>query len=195
MNSNSNVLALSDQEIATFAHQLDHLATVIGEGFQPLDAKAAKRLLKLHAKRQAVVPEITRLATVYGVDSKSAPLAAMKEHLAAVDKLQPLVEKVAAVHKLLSDLLLSSQSEAWKGASSNYALLRAESAHNVILKNALLPIRDALRTKKKKSQSNSSANTATPPTAPAGESTAPAANATAPTATTAPKAASGTPAQ
>src|SRR5579883_2225243 len=139
MNSHSIVLALSNKEIATFVNQLVHIGKVLGEGFQPLEAKAMGRLTKLHAKRQAVVPEIVRVANQFGIESHSVPLAAMKEQLDAAARIQPLVKQTEALLKVLTDMLLSYQSAGWKGAAANYAALQAEAKSNAVLAAALLP--------------------------------------------------------
>jgi hypothetical protein len=143
--SRTDVLALSSGDLASLLQDLDRIAILFAEGFDGLRPKEAMRITKLTTKRRFTVPLIARLAKEYGVDSPSMPLAGLEEDLAVLEKLVPVVGRLAAVHKLLTGLVLSSQARTWKGASTLYALLRAEARNNPILAEALAPAKQALR--------------------------------------------------
>lgn len=172
MKSHSNVHALSDQEIAKLIAEVDHIATLVGEGFEPLKPKEINRLLKLNAKRRSVLPLIARLAGEYGVGSPSSPIAQVNEKLATADRIRPLLARVAGLHKVLFDVTLTLEDEAWKGGSANYAMLRAEARSNAVLAHAIVPIRDALRTRTPAQRASSSDGAATRP-APSKQAAAP----------------------
>jgi len=150
MKSTNNVLTLSDQELASFSAQIEHIATILGEGFEPLDAKQTRRMPKLFARRSTAAAEIVKLAGTYGISAPGASIADIKANLAAVDRLGPLVTRVGGLLKVLTDLVLTSQSGAWTGASTVYGVLQGNAKSNPVLKRDLSPVRDQLRNPRKK---------------------------------------------
>jgi hypothetical protein len=149
MKSTNNVLTLSDQELASFSAQIEHIATILGEGFEPLDAKQTRRMPKLYARRSTAAADIVKLAGTYGISAPGASIADVKANLAAVERLGPLVARVAGLHKVLTDIVLTAQSGAWTGASTVYGVLQGNAKSNPVLKLALSPVRDQLSHRRK----------------------------------------------
>jgi hypothetical protein len=150
MKSTNNVLTLSDKELSTISDQLDQIGVALAEGFEPLDAKQAQQTLKLHGKRVKAVSDITQLASEYGISAPGIQVTDISANMAAATKLRGVLKKVAALHKVLGDQVLVAESNAWKGASTLYGVLQGNAKSNVVLKQALQPIREQLRTSKKK---------------------------------------------
>jgi hypothetical protein len=149
MKSTNNVLTLSDQELSDFSSQIEHIASILGEGYEPLDAKQTRRMPKLYAQRATAAGDIAKLAETFGISAPGVSMADMKANLAAVERLGPLATRVAALHKVLTDLVLIAQSGAWTGASTVYGVLQGNAKSNPVLKLALAPVRDQLTTRRK----------------------------------------------
>ncbi len=148
-STTNNVLTLSDAELSSFTAQMEHIATVMSEGFEPLEPKQAMRLVKLSGRRLKAVPEITKLAGTFGVTSPSAPVADISANLAAATKLRMVLATVDALRDVLVGHALTIEASAWKGASTLYGVLQGESKGNPVLRKALAPVRDQLRVNRK----------------------------------------------
>jgi hypothetical protein len=149
MKSTNNVLTLSDAELSSFTAQIEHIATILSEGFEPLEPKQAMRLVKLSGRRLKAVPEITKLAGTYGIKSPSAPVADISANLASATKLRVVLASVDALRDVLAGHALATEANAWKGASTLYGVLQGEAKGNPVLKKALAPVRDQLRVNRK----------------------------------------------
>jgi hypothetical protein len=149
MKSTNNVLTLSDAELTNFKTQIEHMATILSEGFEPMEPKQVQRLVKLSGRRLKAVPEITKLAGTFGLSSPSAPVADISANLASATKLRMILASVDALRDVLAGHALATEAYAWKGASTLYGVLQGEAKGNPVLKKALSPVRDQLKNNRK----------------------------------------------
>lgn len=144
------VTAIDEGTLESYAEQLDHLATLLGQGFTPLSSKERVRLRKARKGGAKIVPTIATLCKEYGVGSPSAPLDEMTAQLAQADSYEELARKAHALAQLVDDLISVATSKGWSMATANYRALSAYAVGNPTLATALSPIRDVMKMTKKK---------------------------------------------
>jgi hypothetical protein len=144
------VTAIDEGTLESYAEQLDHLATLLGEGFTPLSSKERIRLRKPRKGGSKIVPTIATLCTEYGIGSPSAPLDEMTAYLAQADSYEEVARKAHALAQLVDDLISVATSKGWSMATANYRALSAYAVGNPTLATALSPIRDVMKMAKKK---------------------------------------------
>jgi hypothetical protein len=177
--------SLSAGEVQTLTNQVTNMATLIGEGRDPMTP-----IERLHTPRarMKVLSSLTTLITLareQGLDATSiATVVATKAYL---DLLTPLATKIDGLTRILGDTILNLQSDIWAQARGLYVQLQGKAKTNPILDEALEPLREAFRiprrapakdattkstAKKSAATSTAAATEATPETAAVGEATA-----------------------
>lgn len=119
-NSKLGIFDLSDNELAKLGSEVDHLASVVGENFEPLTKAERRRLLKPRKGGQQMVATVGEIAVRYGVDNASAPVAEMLAKAEALKRFAPLAGRIQALATLAGDLVLSIESATFKEASALY---------------------------------------------------------------------------
>ncbi len=145
------VTAIDEGTLESYAQQLDHLATLLGQGFTPLSSKERVRLRKARKGGSKIVPTIAKLCTEYGIGSPSAPLDEMTAQLAQADSYEEVARKAHALAQLVDDLISVATSKGWSMATANYRALKAYAVGNPTLATALSPIKEVMKTGKRKS--------------------------------------------
>jgi hypothetical protein len=141
----ANLPSVTEADVAAFVSAVDAFAIVLGSGFVVPQPEDAKRLVKPRRTAPVIVPLVADLSTRYGVASTAYPTNVTLANQAIVDSLGPVVERIAAVQKLVKAVVTVGQSAAWQGSMVTYGLLKSEARGNAVLRNALTPVRDKLR--------------------------------------------------
>jgi hypothetical protein len=139
---------LSDQDVTTFLGELDHIAAVLGEGFQLLTPAQRKHVPKARTRAMTALPEVIKLAKEHAIDNTS--IASLETKKAFLERVKPLADKVTALGHLLGDVLLQVQGDLWVEGRSAYAQLQGKAKANAALADQLMPVADAFRIAKRK---------------------------------------------
>jgi hypothetical protein len=139
---------------------------------QRLTPKGRIRVLKLRRGAHQVIPQITAVATKFGLALPTVTTDAIHASLAHAQALQPLLAAVSALHQTLIDAHLSAQSDAWKSATVMYSMLRNASTADPNIANELAPVTEWFRRRSKKSAAATTPETTAAPAAAASTSPA-----------------------
>jgi hypothetical protein len=141
----ANIPSVTEAEVAAFVSAVDTFAVLLGSGFTVPQPEDVKRLVKPRKTAPIIVPLVADLSTRYGVASTAYPANVTLAKQAVVNSLAPVVERIAAVQKLVKAVVTVGQSAAWQGSMVTYGLLKSEARGNAVLRSALAPVREKLR--------------------------------------------------
>jgi hypothetical protein len=144
------VTSIDEGTLESYAAQLDHVATLLGEGFTPLSPKDRIRLLKPRKGGAKIVATIAKLCTEYGIGSPSAPLDEMIAQFSTAESYEDLARKATALAQLVNDMVAVATSKGWSMGMANYRALAAYAVSNPALATALAPVKDVMKTGKRK---------------------------------------------
>ena len=177
--------SLSAGEVQTLTNQVTNMATLIGEGRDPLTSIERRHTPRARTKPLSALGTLVTLATEQGLDAVA--IASVVAKKAYIDLLTPLATKIDGLARIIGDTLLGLQSDVWAEARGLYVQLQGKAKTSPILDEALAPIREAFSTprrapakdattkstaKKSAATSTEAATEATPETAAVGEATA-----------------------
>jgi hypothetical protein len=112
-----------------------------GLGDDPsLAPKDRRRAAKLRKGGGPIVTQVGSLASQQQLESPALQVATMLMLLGKAGALQPLVNRLAAFVKHVSDVMFAAQSQAWAMAMQYYALLRRRAKTDGELARALEPV-------------------------------------------------------
>ena len=132
---NAALSAYVQQTVAS----LDTIEAGLGSD-QPLGPKDRRRAAKLRKGGDKVVAWIGDLATQHDLESPALQVATMLALVGKAAALSPLTNRLAALTKLVGDLVFVAQSQAWGMAMQYYALLHRRAANDGQLAASLAPI-------------------------------------------------------
>lgn len=135
-------------ELKAFGTAVDHMATVLSEGFKALKTKERQSVLKFRKGGDRIVTLLARLAREHGVVAHSTSVDEMQAKLAFADELRPFADKVRAFSRLLDDVLLVTQGQSWTLVVATYGMLRAVSLTNPALQTELAPVKEFFTSRK-----------------------------------------------
>lgn len=141
----ASVPSVSAASVDAFVAAIDAFAHLLGSGFVVPQPDEMMRRVKPRKEAPTIVPMVADISTRYGIASTSFPTSAILARQQLVNSLAPVVERIAAVQKLVVAVIAVGQSGAWEGAMVTYGLLKNEARGNAVLRNALAPVREKLR--------------------------------------------------
>jgi len=133
---NAALVAYVTQSLA----QMDMAEAALAVDPPALTSTQKRRAAKLRAGGDKAVGQIATLAKQYGVESSVLQADAMSLALADAQALAPLMVRIQAFEKHVSDLLFLWQSAAWEDAMQFYALLQRRSLVDGSLAASLAPV-------------------------------------------------------
>lgn len=142
-NNATEAGTLSSSDVQSFASEITTMATLIGEGRDPMTPIERLHTPRARMKVLSALGTLTTIATEQGLDATS--IASVTAKKAYIDLLTPLVSKVDGLARILGDTILSLQSDAWAEARGLYMQLQGKAKTSPILDEALAPMREAFR--------------------------------------------------
>lgn len=147
--------------IATCSKQIAIAVEALGKTERMLTARERKQLVKPRPQLRQIAPAIVELAPKYGVQlSGELSVETLAARIDDADRFRPLLVIVEKLHKLLNDMVLRAESEAWDAAMANYSALRHVSERSGELEGELAPVIAALATGPRVSDKPSGGNAA-----------------------------------
>lgn len=113
---------VSAKQIAACLAQLKKVVKPFAE-VPPLSADDRKRLAKLKRGAHQVVPTIADLARKFAIEAPGMSVDDMMSNLQHAQRVEPLLNFIAAFHQTLKDEYLASSGAAWKTATVTYRML------------------------------------------------------------------------
>jgi len=144
-STSTELPSVTAAEVEAFVSAIDTFALLLGSGFVVPQPEEVKRLVKARKEAPTIVPMVADLSTRYALSSAAYPTSVTLAKQQIVNTLAPVAERIAAVQKLVSSVIMVGQSGAWAGSMVTYGLLKNEARGNAVLRSALVPVRDKLR--------------------------------------------------
>ncbi len=142
----ANIPTVSKAEVDAFVEAIDTFGGILAAaGFVVPQPEDAKRLPKARREAPTIVPMVADISTRYAVTSAAFPTSVTLAKQQTVNTLSPVLERIAAVQKLVGAVISVGQSGAWEGSMVTYGLLKSEARGNAVLRNALAPVREKMR--------------------------------------------------
>jgi hypothetical protein len=154
-----SIVAPSQQAIASAIATVGKLVDVVGNGQKPLTPLQRKRTPKLRAGGSDTVRALGVLATKHGLDS-IVDVPTMMANADAADRIRPIVEPLAGLHRLAADLVLAADGSSWKSATAIYTMLQRLAVDDGAIAQDLLPITKAFALGPKAESTGSDTETA-----------------------------------
>jgi hypothetical protein len=118
-----SIVAPSQQAIADAMTSVDKLVKVVGNGQKPLTPLQRSRTARARSGSSAMVRTLGTLAEKHGVDAL-VDVPTMLANSDAADRIRPIAEPIANLHRLVGDLVLAADGASWKSATAIYTILQ-----------------------------------------------------------------------
>ncbi len=141
--------SLSKSDVQSFTDQVTTMATLVGEGRDPLTTIERRHTPRARTKPISALGTLVALATEQGLDATA--IASVVAKKAYIDLLTPLATKIDGLARVLGDTILGLQSNVWAEARGLYVQLQGKAKTSPILDEALAPIREAFSVPRKSS--------------------------------------------
>ncbi|HEY3816772.1 MAG TPA: hypothetical protein VGL81_06360 [Polyangiaceae bacterium] len=132
---NAALAAVALQAVA----QLDAIEASLGSD-PPLSPSQKRHAGRMHRGGPQILAIIATLAVQHDLVPPALQIAPMTAEAGKASALQPLANRLAALTKLVGDLIFTAQSSAWEDAMQFYSILQRQASTDTSLAAALQPV-------------------------------------------------------